>query len=245
MIILSKKRILIIFTTIFLSIILYLAIVRIFVKDEEVVPTVALPIDNKVVIIDAGHGNPDGGAKGSDGTLESDINLKIALKIQKLLETSGATVILTRSDEFGISELGSDATIRQKHVEDLKNRVKIGNGSEADIFVSIHLNKITDERYSGWQTFFKKDNESSENLAISLQNGLNDTIEKENKRKPSKISGIYIVENVEIPLAIVECGFLSNPEEERLLNADEYQNKLAWGIYIGIMNYFYDINTTN
>jgi len=178
------------------------------------------------------------GAVGNDGTLESDINLKIALKLQKLLETSGSTVILTRSDEFGISELEEGSTIRQKHVADLKNRVKIGNESRADIFVSIHLNKITDGRYSGWQTFFKKDNEESKKLAECLQNGLNETIKKENKRKPSHISGIYIVENVEIPLSIVECGFLSNPEEKELLKTEEYQSRLAWGICIGIISYF-------
>jgi N-acetylmuramoyl-L-alanine amidase len=201
------------------------------------VQTVALPVDKKVIIVDAGHGLPDGGA--SNGSiLESDINLKIALKLQNLLEQSGATVILTRSDENGISELDQDASIRQKHVADLKNRVKIGNESSADIFVSIHLNKIPQPQYTGWQTFFKKDSEISKKLAMSLQNGLNETIQKENKREPTKISGIYIVDNVEIPLSIVECGFLSNEAETNLLNSDEYQNKLAWGIYVGIMNYF-------
>ena len=140
---------------------------------------------------------------------------------------------------IGISELEDSATIRQKHVTDLKNRVKIGNESEANIFVSIHLNKISDGRYSGWQTFFEKNNENSEKLAIAIQNSLNETIQKENKREPAKISGIYIVDNVEIPLAIVECGFLSNLEEEKLLNTEQYQDKLAWGIYVGIMNYFY------
>lgn len=175
---------------------------------------------------------------GNSGTLESEINLKIALKVQNLLEQSGSTVILTRSDENGISEL-ENAGIRQKHVQDLKNRVKIGNESSADSFVSIHLNKISDGRYKGWQTFYKNKDEQSKTLAYSIQNSLNETIDKENKREPARISGIYVVDNVEIPLSIVECGFLSNTEEERLLNDDEYQSKLAFGIYVGIMNYFY------
>jgi len=179
------------------------------------------------------------GAVSDNGTQESDINLKIVLKIQSLLEQSGATVILTRSDENGISEL-TGAAIRQKHVQDLKNRVKIGNESSADIFVSIHLNKIPQPQYSGAQTFFKKDNADSEKLATSIQNSLNETIEKEKVRMPSKISGIYIVDNVTVPISIVECGFLSNPEEEALLQTDSYQNKLAWAIYTGIMNYFYN-----
>lgn len=178
------------------------------------------------------------GASSDEGITESSINLKIALKVQCLLEQAGSTVILTRSDENGIYEIESN-TIREKKVSDIKNRVKIGNESSADIFVSIHLNKILQQQYWGWQTFFKKNNEDSKKLAQSLQAGLNETIQKENKRESLKIENIYIVDHVEIPTAIVECGFLSNEEEEKLLQTEEYQNKLAWGIYVGIMNYFY------
>ena len=123
-------------------------------------------------------------------------------------------------------------------MSDIKNRVKIGNESSADIFVSIHLNKIPQKQYWGWQTFFKKNSEESKKLAKSLQEGLNETMQKENKRESLKIQNIYIVDHVEIPIAIVECGFLSNEEEEKLLQTEEYQNKLAWGIFVGINNYF-------
>jgi N-acetylmuramoyl-L-alanine amidase len=177
------------------------------------------------------------GAQNSEGLTESAINLKIALKVQNLLEQSGCTVILTRSDENAIYSAGSD-TIREMKVSDIKNRVAIGNESSADIFVSIHLNKIAESQYYGWQTFYKNENEESAKLATCIQNGLNDSINKENKRVPLKISGIYIVEHVEIPLTIVECGFLSNETEAELLQQDEYQNRLAWGIYTGIINYF-------
>lgn len=163
--------------------------------------------------------------------------MKITLKVQKLLEQAGATVILTRSDENGIYDLDKK-TLRQKKVSDIKNRVKIGNEAEADIFVSIHLNKIPQSEYWGWQTFFKKGNEQSKKLAQCLQSGLNQTIDKENKRESLKIENVYIIEHVEIPTAIVECGFLSNPEEKALLEQEEYQGKLAWGIYVGIMDYF-------
>lgn len=163
--------------------------------------------------------------------------MKITLKVQKLLEQAGATVILTRSDENGIYDLDKK-TLRKKKVSDIKNRVKIGNEAEADIFVSIHLNKIPQSEYWGWQTFFKKGNEQSKKLAQSLQSGLNQTIDKENKRESLKIENVYIIEHVEIPTAIVECGFLSNPEEKALLEQEEYQGKLAWGIYVGIMDYF-------
>ena len=171
------------------------------------------------------------------GLSESNINLKIALKVQNLLEQAGATVILTRSDENGIYD-ADKTTLREKKVSDIKNRVKIGNESTADVFVSIHLNKIPQSQYWGWQTFFKNGNDESKKLAQSLQQGLNQTIQKENKRESLKIENVYIIEHVEIPTAIVECGFLSNPEEKKLLKQDEYQSKIAWGIYVGIMDYF-------
>lgn len=177
------------------------------------------------------------GASSDEGITEAKINLKIALKVKALLEEAGAKVILTRSDNNGIYDEGS-GTIREKKKSDIKNRVKIGNESSADIFVSIHLNKIPQQQYWGWQTFFKKGNEESKRLAESLQNGLNEIIQKENKREPLKIEKIYIVDHVEIPISIVECGFLSNEEEEKLLQTDEYQDKLAMGIYMGIMKYF-------
>lgn len=173
------------------------------------------------------------------GITEADINLKIALKVQNLLEQAGSTVILTRSDENAIYDLDKK-TLRQKKVSDIKNRVEIGNNSEADIFVSIHLNKIPQKQYWGWQTFYKAKNEESKKLANSLQKGLNETLQKENKREIMSIDNVYIIKHVEIPTAIVECGFLSNEEEKQLLQQDEYQNKLAWGIYIGIMDYFID-----
>ena len=177
------------------------------------------------------------GAVSDNGISEAEINLKIALKLQNLLEQSGATVILTRSDENGIYDVDKN-TLKQKKVSDIRNRVKIGNSSSADIFVSIHLNKIPQEQYSGWQTFFKKDNEQGEKLATAIQESLKEAVGKENNRLPMKLDNVYIVKNVEIPLTIVECGFLSNPEEEKQLLDNDYQDHLAWGIYMGIVNYF-------
>lgn len=186
-----------------------------------------------------GMAGEDAGASSNNGTTEAQTNLKITLKVQSLLENAGCTVILTRSDDNAIYDIDSK-TLRQKKVSDIKNRVKIGNSSSADIFVSIHLNKIPQQQYYGWQTFYKNGNEQGKKLATAIQNNLNDAIQKENKRVPLKIDNIYIIDNVEIPTSIVECGFLSNPEEEKNLLDDEYQNKLAWGIYTGILNYFYE-----
>ncbi len=206
-------------------------------SEAELVETMALPVSNKIIVLDAGHGTPDEGATSSDGISEASINLNITLKLQKLLESSGATVILTRYDENAIYELDAK-TISQKKVSDIKNRVKIGNESSADIFVSVHLNKIPQKQYSGWQTFYKDGNEDSKALATSIQDNLNMSINTVNNRVPLKLDNVYIMKHVEIPIALVECGFLSNDAEESLLVTDEYQNKLAWGIYNGIMDYF-------
>ncbi len=241
MLILSKKRMLIMTCLIFVSLYAFsfkIANNMVDIKEtEKTVTTVSTPVSNKVVIVDAGHGTPDEGAESSSGTTEAEINLKIALKLQQLLEQSGCTVLLTRSDENAIYDAES-SSIREKKISDMHNRVKIGNNSNADIFVSIHLNKIEQSQYDGWQTFYKKGNEDSKTLATMIQNNLNNTISKENNRIPAQLNTVYLMKYVEIPITIVECGFLSNPEEEKLLQTDEYQNRLAWGIYNGINDYF-------
>lgn len=236
MIILNRKRIGIILSLLFVTVFAFT-----FQKasSNKTVETVTLPVSNKVIVLDAGHGKPDEGAQSSNGTTEAETNLKIALKVQSLLEQSGSTVILTRSDENAIYDLDKN-TLREKKISDIHNRVKIGNESSADIFVSIHLNKIPQQQYWGWQCFYKQNDEKSTNLAKSIQANLNESIQKDNKRVAMKLDTVYIMKHVEIPISIVECGFLSNPEEEQLLLSDEYQDKLAWGIYNGIMDYFYN-----
>lgn len=235
MFVINKKRLSFVLIMIMVSVISF----SIFSNKDETIQTVSLPVSGKTIVLDAGHGFPDQGAEGINGVTEANLNLKITQKVHSLLEQSGCNVILTRSDENGIYDISSN-TLREKKVSDIKNRVKIGNKSSADAFVSIHLNKIPQSQYYGWQTFFKSNNGKSEQLARSIQEELNSSIQKENKRESLNITGKYIIEHVEIPITIVECGFLSNPEEAELLEKDEYQNKLAWGIYNGIMDYFYE-----
>ena len=238
MIILNKKRITLILSGIFLSVFVFILTTGNAEEQNKYISTVSLPASGKTIVIDAGHGVPDEGAQSSNGTTEAETNFKIALKLQNLLEQSGCTVILTRSDENAIYDIDSK-TLKQKKISDIKNRVKIGNESSADIFVSIHLNKIPQSQYDGWQTFYKEGSEDGARLAKTIQENLNKTIQKENNRIAKTIDKIYIIKHVEIPTTIVECGFLSNPDEEKLLLEDEYQNKLAWGIYNGIIDYFY------
>ena len=157
MIILSKKRFGIISTILLISLFVFVFQVA---SSKQTVQTVSLPVSNKVIVLDAGHGKPDEGAQSSNGTTEAETKLKITLKVQSLLEQSGATVVLTRSDENAIYDLDK-TTLRQKKISDIHNRVKIGNESSADIFVSIHLNKISQQQYYGWQCFYKQNDEKS------------------------------------------------------------------------------------
>lgn len=247
MIVINKKRASIILSCLFIGVFAF----SLKIADNQnekneknaivnTIETVATPISGKTIVVDAGHGVPDEGAESSNGTTEAETNLKIALKLQNLLEQSGCNVVLTRSDENAIYDVDK-TTLKEKKISDIHNRVKIGNESQADIFVSIHLNKIPQQQYWGWQCFYKDGNEQSIKLAKSLQSNLNEAIQAENKRVAMKLDTVYIMKHVEIPISIVECGFLSNPEEEKKLLEDEYQNKLAWGIYNGITDYFYEL----
>ena len=244
MVIINKKRIQIIMACIFISLFAFSIQMSQTQNNTQrtnssnnLVETTSTPVSGKTIVIDAGHGVPDEGAQSSTGTTEAETNLKISLKVQNLLEQSGCTVILTRSDENAIYDVDSN-TLKQKKISDIRNRVKIGNESSADIFVSIHLNKIPQQQYYGWQCFYKEGNEQSNKLAKSIQENLNKSMQKENNRVAMKIDNIYIIKHVEIPTSIVECGFLSNPEEEKQLLDNDYQDHLAWGIYMGIINYF-------
>lgn len=234
MIIFSRKKILFISTIIVTSIFLYSS----YPMFENTLSVSSTPISNHTIILDAGHGKPDGGAIGEDGaTIESNLNLDIVLKLKALLECSNCTVLLTRSDENGIYDTNSN-TIRSQKISDMKNRVSIANNSNAELFVSIHMNKIEQSKYYGWQTFYKASDKVSKNVAECIQSSLNHFLKRENSRTIKSISGIYLTKHVEIPLILIECGFLSNPEENKLLKTDKYQDELAWSIYIGIMDYF-------
>ena len=209
MFVINKKRIIFLTLAIFLPIGMFVLQTAGNINTNKTVETMATPVSSKTIIIDAGHGGEDGGAVSNNGISEAEINLKIALKLQQLLEQSGSNVVLTRSDNNAIYDIDKK-TLREKKNSDIRNRVKIGNNSSADIFVSIHLNKIPENQYYGWQTFFKDGNEDGKRLANCIQNNLNETIQKENKRTPLKINNVYIIKHVEIPTVIVECGFWYN-----------------------------------
>ena len=227
MIILNKKN---------LIFFLIITIIFIFssIKKNSCIEVSSTPISSHTVVLDAGHGYPDGGAISNDGTEEASINLAITLKIQKFLEASGCNVILTRSDENGIYDLDT----KNKKKSDLINRTKIGNDTDNEIFVSIHLNKINIENCSGCQTFYQINNDNSKKLANSIQENINSLIAQNKKREILPLNKKYIMDNVKIPTVTVECGFLSNLQDLNNLKSNSYQTKLAWGIYEGIIDYF-------
>lgn len=191
----------------------------------------------KRIIIDAGHGLPDGGAIGINGTIESTLNIKIAKKLEKILTKKGYTIIMTRTDEDSISTEGESIAVRKKI--DMNARLKIINSSDADMFVSIHMNKFSDSTYRGAQVLYSGNYRESEAVAALIQKQLHTLADNKSKRTHLKApSGIFLLKNSKIPAVIVECGFLSNFDDEKLLQTKGYQNELAKAIAKGIENYY-------
>ncbi len=196
----------------------------------------SVPVANKVIVLDAGHGGFDAGAS-DHNVVEKDINLKVALRLREFLEQGGAIVFLTRESDESTAEENTDGRNAKK--SDLIARKKLAETSDADIFVSIHMNKFPDDQYFGSQVFYGDCPESGKKLGEEIQKGLKDILQDSNTRKAKKIDGgVFLLKNTTIPSVIVECGFLSNPQEAKLLSNEEYQQKLAWGIYLGIVRYF-------
>lgn len=206
-----------------------------FYASQEAIGTASIPIKNMVVIVDAGHGGRDSGALGYSGTEEDDINLAIALKLRRLIEQAGGVSLMIREEDTGLYTEGKKTG---RKLEDLRNRQKMFKESEADIIISIHMNYFPQSQYYGAQTFYKEGDEKSKKLAEYIQAELLAVIDRGNKRTIKPKNDVYLFKENNIPGALVECGFLSNPEEERLLKQDHYQERIAWCIFSGIVKYF-------
>ncbi|WP_066371479.1 N-acetylmuramoyl-L-alanine amidase CwlD [Neobacillus fumarioli] len=194
-----------------------------------------LPLSGKIILLDAGHGGPDGGA-GSGKTLEKDIALSITLKLRDYLQQQGALVVMTRTTDKDLADPKIRGYSRRK-VEDLKKRLKMINDSNNDLFISIHLNAIPSARWSGAQTFFAPQHEENARVAKFIQDELRKNLEN-TTRKAKPINSVYILDHAKKPGALVEVGFLSNPGERENLKKDSYQEKVAASIYKGILRYF-------
>lgn len=216
---------------------LAIALFALFLPKEKNAPVFSGEL-SRTIIIDAGHGFPDGGAVGMNGSIESTLNLKIALLTQKSLEKKGYTVVMTRDSEDCLSDEGKTLAVRKR--SDMYKRLDIINSSAADMFVSIHMNKYTDSRYRGAQVLYSGNFQQSQLLAESIQNALCTLKENISKRAVLRApESIFLLKNAAMPAVIVECGFLSNFEEERLLNTGKYQKAVSGAIVKGIENYYF------
>lgn len=193
--------------------------------------------NTKIILIDPGHGGIDGGASAADGTVEKNINLNIALELEKLLKENGFKVFLTRDEDRGLySDSGS---VKEKKIQDLNERCKLKKDTNCDLFISIHLNKFSDASCKGAQVWYSKNSESEE-IANIIQSNLVADLDSSNHRKPKFAKDMYKVlrTNDDMPGVIVECGFLSNNQDLSNLKNESYQKKVAESLNKSIKNYF-------
>ncbi len=209
-----------------------------FYAEENVSFVMGSEIEGQeTVIIDAGHGGFDGGAVANDGTVEKDINLNISLTLERLLKQNGFRVIMTREADVSTEDTES-AQIASKKKSDLRNRLNLMRDNPDAIFVSIHLNKFTTSSAVGSQVFYSR-NEHARILGEKIQGAIVSLIQPENTRvNKQATSSTYLLYNATVPAVLVECGFLSNAQELEKLKSCDYQNKMAFGIYCGILEYF-------
>lgn len=196
-------------------------------------PNIAENTGGVTVVIDAGHGGNDPGKVGVNGALEKDINLAIALKLEKDLTEQGINVVMTRTEDKGLYEEGDS----NKKVRDMKNRLAIIEEARPVITVSIHQNSYPDASVSGVQVFYYKNSEKSKAAAEIMQEQMISTLKPQKERVAKDNSSYYLLKKTSVPIIIVECAFMSNPTEAELLTTEEYQEKVAWAVYMGIMQY--------
>ncbi len=187
-----------------------------------------------IIAIDAGHGGADPGAiSQNEAVLEKDVNLAIAVKLQGYLQEAGYTVVMTRTED---EDLAGDTDGRRK-TADMKERIRVIEEAKSDLMISIHQNSFPEEKYHGPQVFFQSHSEEAAGLAMLVQGELNVFSAPGNSRQAKSGGDYYILKNAPMTAILVECGFVSNPEEAALLKSDSYQRKIAWGIYSGMEKY--------
>ena len=188
----------------------------------------------QIVVLDAGHGGEDSGAIGESGVYEKDLNLEIAFKLGEYLTSAGFEVVYTRTeDKLLYTEEQNIKGMRK--ISDLKNRIGISNSYFDAIFVSIHMNSYVAKSCSGLQVYYGTNSEESHRLADDIQSEVVSRLQRTNRRKTKSGAGLYLLENSQNPAVLIECGFLSNPEECEKLSQKEYQKELSFAILCGII----------
>ena len=193
------------------------------------------PPQRITVVIDPGHGGEDGGALSCTGVRESVLNLAVASRLEDLLLLFGLQTRMTRREDIAVCDPGSQA-LSEKKVSDLRNRVRMVSETEGPVLISIHQNTFPEEKWSGAQVFYA-DTDGSLPLAEGLQRILREALDPANHREAKKSLKVYLMNHIQCPGVLIECGFLSNPREEALLRTDEYQKKLACAVAGGLSQY--------
>lgn len=226
-----------------LAVVLCLAILSTAVaKGYEYITVGGTVTERQTIIIDAGHGGFDGGAVASDGTVEKDINLKIALTLKDFLKQSGFQVIMTRESDVSTDDVETDKIATRKK-SDLKNRLGLMKDNPNAVFVSIHLNKFTTSAANGSQVFYSAEHVESKVLGDCIQKSIVQLLQPENTRvNKQATSSTYLLYNATVPAVLVECGFLSNFAELKRLKDEEYQKKMAFSIFCGIVDFYSEEN---
>lgn len=189
------------------------------------------------IVVDAGHGGEDGGAVGVNGSVEKDINLAIALALAEKLKASNFPVVLVRDGDYSMGDQTLN-TVAERKRSDTKNRVQLVEETGDCLLISIHQNQFSQSQYSGAQMFYSPNNDESAQLAECIRQSVVNSLQPENTRQ-NKEAGkeIYLLTHCQVPGVLVECGFLSNPEEAQRLVQQEYQQDMASAIYNGIISF--------
>lgn len=194
-------------------------------------------VNKQVVVLDAGHGGIDGGCVSVNGVAEKGINLSIVQTLRDSLEILGFDVVCTREDDRSIHDTGVEGIGKQK-LSDMKNRLDIINRYDNAIVLSVHQNRFVDERYSGSQMFYAKENSDGQRLAECMKTQFVNLLQPDNTREIKPVgSEMYLIHNAKSPAVMIECGFLSNPDEAKLLENPQYQKKVAFTILTGLEEY--------
>lgn len=189
-----------------------------------------------VIVIDPGHGGRDPGKVGIDNILEKDVNLSISMKLKSLLEHNDIKVIMTRDTDIGLYNEGDS----NKKRADMHGRIRVIKDSKADLAISIHQNSFSEEYVKGAQVFYYNKSSQGKQLAELLQKQIVETIADGNHRKAKPNDNYYMLKNTECPLAIVECGYLTNIREAGLLTEESYQERMAYAIHLALMRFIND-----
>lgn len=195
------------------------------------------------VVLDAGHGGEDGGASSASGLLEKDINLAIALQLERYLKQNNFEVIMIRNSDCSVGDQ-SLSTVAERKRSDTKNRLRTIESTGECIFISIHQNHFTESKYDGAQVFYSANRKESAVLAEAIRKNIVESLQPENHRENKESDGIYLLEHCQVPAVLVECGFLSNPAEAEKLSQEAYQKDMAAAIYNGLVDYLQEIKNT-